>query len=77
MTASLRQYRYHGVAHIPEHLIPYLQDDQKATDDLRQVRWPKGVTCPRCGTMRSSRANGATTDCSVSTVCPVHRAVFE
>jgi hypothetical protein len=32
-----------------KHLIPYLQDDQKAADDLRQVRWPTGVTCPRCG----------------------------
>ena len=32
-----------------KHLIPYLQDDQKAADDLRQVRWPDGVTCPRCG----------------------------
>ena len=30
-------------------LIPYLQDDQKAADYLRQVRWPAGVTCPRCG----------------------------
>src|SRR5215467_5841072 len=32
-----------------KHLIPYLQDDQKAADDLRQVRWPTGVMCPRCG----------------------------
>ena len=32
-----------------KHLIPYLQDDQKAADDLRHVRWPDGVTCPRCG----------------------------
>ena len=32
-----------------KHLIPYLQDDQKAADDLRQVRWPDGVKCPRCG----------------------------
>ena len=32
-----------------KHLIPYLQDDQKAADDLRQVRWPAGVTCPRYG----------------------------
>src|SRR5882672_6475108 len=32
-----------------KHLIPYLQDDQKAADDLRQVRWPDGVQCPRCG----------------------------
>lgn len=32
-----------------KHLIPSLQDDQKAADDLRQVRWPDGVTCPRCG----------------------------
>jgi len=31
------------------HLIPYLQDDQKAADYLRQLRWPTGVTCPRCG----------------------------
>jgi hypothetical protein len=32
-----------------KHLIPYLQDDQKAADDLRQVRWPNGVMWPRCG----------------------------
>jgi len=32
-----------------KHLIPYRQDDQKAADYLRQVRWPEGVTCPRCG----------------------------
>ncbi len=32
-----------------KHLIPYLQDDQKAADYLRQVRWPDGVKCPRCG----------------------------
>src|ERR671937_905972 len=32
-----------------KHLIPYLQDDQKAADSLRHVRWPDGVTCPRCG----------------------------
>jgi Transposase zinc-ribbon domain len=32
-----------------KHLIPYLQDAQKAADDLRHVRWPAGVTCPRCG----------------------------
>jgi len=32
-----------------KHLIPYLQDDQKAADYLRQGRWPDGVTCPRCG----------------------------
>jgi ISXO2 transposase-like protein len=32
-----------------KYLIPYLQDDQKAADDLRHVRWPAGVTCPRCG----------------------------
>src|SRR6516164_9422846 len=32
-----------------KHLIPYLQDDQKAADYLRKVRWPNGVTCPRCG----------------------------
>ena len=31
------------------YLIPYLQDDQKAADDLRQVRWPDGVRCPRYG----------------------------
>jgi hypothetical protein len=31
------------------HLIPYLQDDQKAADYLRQLRWPHGITCPRCG----------------------------
>jgi transposase-like protein len=30
-------------------LIPYLQDDQKAADYLRQLRWPNGVMCPRCG----------------------------
>ena len=32
-----------------KHLIPYLTDDQKAADYLRQLRWPDGVTCPRCG----------------------------
>jgi len=32
-----------------QHLIPYLQDDQKAADSLRQLRWPDGVKCPRCG----------------------------
>src|SRR2546421_2271434 len=32
-----------------KHLIPYLQDDQKAADYLRQLRWPDGVQCPRCG----------------------------
>ena len=32
-----------------KYLIPYLQDDQKAADYLRQLRWPNGVTCPRCG----------------------------
>ena len=32
-----------------KHLIPYLQDDQKAADYLRQLRWPDGVTCPHCG----------------------------
>src|SRR6516165_8619118 len=31
-----------------KHLIPYLIDDQKAADDLRQLRWPNGVQCPRC-----------------------------
>jgi hypothetical protein len=30
-------------------LLPYLQDAQKAADDLRQIRWPDGVQCPRCG----------------------------
>ena len=32
-----------------KYLIPYLQDDPKAADYLRQLRWPNGVTCPRCG----------------------------
>ena len=32
-----------------KHLIPYLQDDQKAADYLRQLRWPNDVRCPRCG----------------------------
>jgi transposase-like protein len=32
-----------------KHLIPYLQDDRKAADYLRQLRWPDGVKCPRCG----------------------------
>jgi hypothetical protein len=32
-----------------KHLIPYLQDDRKAADYLRQLRWPAGVMCPRCG----------------------------
>ena len=32
-----------------KHLIPYLQDDHKAANYLRQLRWPDGVHCPRCG----------------------------
>jgi transposase-like protein len=32
-----------------KHLLPYLKDDQNAADYLRQLRWPDGVTCPRCG----------------------------
>src|SRR6266487_3916815 len=32
-----------------KHLIPYLQDNQKAADYLRQLRWPDGIMCPRCG----------------------------
>jgi len=32
-----------------KHLIAYLQDDLKAADYLRQLRWPDGVTWPRCG----------------------------
>src|SRR5918911_4276881 len=32
-----------------KHLIPYLQDDQKAADYLRPLRWPDGVMCPHCG----------------------------
>jgi hypothetical protein len=32
-----------------KHLIPYLQDAQRAADSLRQVRWPAGITCPRRG----------------------------
>jgi transposase-like protein len=36
-------------SNLMKHLIPYLQDDQKAADYLRQLRWPDGVTCPRCG----------------------------
>jgi transposase-like protein len=39
---------FHG-SNLMKHLLPYLQDDQKAADYLRQVRWPDGVTCPRCG----------------------------
>jgi hypothetical protein len=31
------------------HLLPYLQDDQKAADYLRQLCWPDGVGYPRCG----------------------------
>jgi transposase-like protein len=31
------------------HLIPYLQDDHKAADYLRQLRWPEGIVCPHCG----------------------------
>ena len=32
-----------------QHLISSLHDDQNAADDVRHVRWPDGVTCPRCG----------------------------
>src|SRR6266478_9039512 len=54
MTAAPRKYRYNGLlkshwSNPMKHLIPYLQDDQKAADYLRQVRWPDGVKCPRCG----------------------------
>lgn len=31
------------------YLIPYLPDDQKAADALRQWRWPAGGKCPRWG----------------------------
>src|SRR4029450_3270769 len=42
-----------------KHLIPYLQDDQKAADYLRQLRWSNGVMCPRCGsTVVESRERG-------------------
>jgi hypothetical protein len=45
-----------------KHLTPSLQDDQNAADDLRQVHWPDGVTCPRCGSdavaLREWCANG-------------------
>ena len=30
-------------------LIPFLQDDEKAADYMRQLRWPDRVICPRCG----------------------------
>jgi transposase-like protein len=36
-------------SNLMKHLIPSLQADQKAADYLRQLRWPDGVTCPRCG----------------------------
>ena len=36
-------------SNLMKHLIPYLQNDQKAADYLRQLRWPNGVICPRCG----------------------------
>src|SRR6266700_3593517 len=32
-----------------KHLIPYLQDNKKAADYLRQLRWPDGIMYPRCG----------------------------
>jgi len=35
-------------SNLMRHLLPYLQDDQKAADYLRPLRWPAGVTCPRC-----------------------------
>jgi transposase-like protein len=35
-----------------KHLIPYLQDDAKAADYLRQLRWPDGVLCPCCGSAK-------------------------
>src|SRR4029450_3415121 len=36
-------------SNLMKHLIPSLQDDQKAAAGLIQLRWPHGVTCPRCG----------------------------
>src|SRR5262245_35634583 len=42
-----------------KHLIPSLQDAQKAADDLRQLRWPNGAMGPRCGRAAvESRARG-------------------
>jgi hypothetical protein len=32
-----------------KHLIPSLQDDQKAADSVRPWRWPAGMKCPRGG----------------------------
>ena len=29
-----------------KHLIPYLRDNDKAADYLRQLRWPDEVMCP-------------------------------
>src|SRR5215475_5044573 len=54
MTAAPRKYRYNGLLKLHwsspmKHLIPYLQDGRKAADYLRQLRWPDGVKCPRCG----------------------------
>ena len=31
-----------------KHLIPYMQDNDRAADYLRQLRWSDGVACPRC-----------------------------
>jgi hypothetical protein len=36
-------------SNLVKHLIPHLQDDRKAADYLRQLRWPDSAKCPRGG----------------------------
>jgi len=45
-----------------KHLIPHMQDNDKAAAYLRQLRWPDGVVCPYCESSQVERrercANG-------------------
>ena len=57
-----------------KHLIPYLQDDNKAADYMRQLRWPDEVVCPYCGSrateMRERCGNGLRRhNCPACAVC--------
>jgi transposase-like protein len=38
---------------------PIFHDEEKAREWLEQSRWPDGVTCPHCGSVRSARMGGS------------------
>jgi len=35
--------------------IQYLIDDAKCFEVIRELRWPDGIECPRCGTSRITK----------------------